>query len=244
MVKELIYTTGGRAFALVFRAIKVVRPRRPIHPRGVSLKGTLKRDGTVRSGISWIDSAGTDDVVGRFSRSVGLPGPFPDILGLAIRLAGDKPTDILLASTGRSVPARFVLRPRRNAGRATYTSMMPYRGSHGPVLLAAFPEAPDGGPAAGVRPNLHPGLGPGLPDLPAQLDLFRERLSAAGWELGLFYASPGGAWKRFGALHLSVDPAQRDTGIRFDPLLKPLPGAGIYSWARRLREPSYATARS
>lgn len=244
MVKELIYTTSGRAFALVFRAIKVLRPRRPIHPRGVSLKGTLTRDCAVRSGISWIDSAGTDDVVGRFSRSVGLPGALPDILGLAIRLPGEKPADFLLASTGRSVPARFVFHPRRNAGRATYTSMMPYRGSHGPVLLAAFPQTSDGGPATEVLRDSATGVGSALPDLPAQLDLFRDQLSVAEWELGLFFASPGGAWKRFGTLRLSVDPGQTDTGMRFDPLLNPLPGASNYGWTRRLREPSYTTARS
>ncbi len=227
MVKELIYTTGGRAFALVFRVIKAVRPRRPIHPRGVLLKGTLVRDSGADSGISWIDSAGTDDVVVRFSRSVGLPSVFPDILGLAVRVPGERPADILLASTGRSFPARFLLLLRKNAGQTTFTSMMPYKGSHGPVLLAAFPAEP-----SSVAP------------LPARLGQFRDQLAAAEWDLGLFHATPRGAWKRFGTLRLSADPPQVDTGIRFDPLLNSLPGAGIYGWARRLREPSYRTARS
>jgi hypothetical protein len=82
---------AGQAFAAVFRAIKAVRPGRPIHPRGVSLVGELTRTGAVgraaggipgaRSGIGWLDAAGTDHVQARFSRSLGLPEALPDILG-------------------------------------------------------------------------------------------------------------------------------------------------------------------
>lgn len=43
----------------------------------------------------------------RFSRSLGLPAPFPDILGLALRLPdGGRPADLLFPTTGLSVPGR------------------------------------------------------------------------------------------------------------------------------------------
>ena len=160
---------AGQAFAAVFKAIKGVRPVRPIHPRGLGLVGELTRHGMedravagmpgARSGISWLDTAGTDQVQARFSRSVGLPPAFPDILGLALRIGagaggmagssdigagagadaegmeGRQPADILFASTGWGFPARFLLLPKIDVGTAKFTTLMPYKGADGPVLL-------------------------------------------------------------------------------------------------------------
>jgi hypothetical protein len=227
---------AGRGLELVFRVLKVVRPRRPIHPEGVRLVGTLRRFPlTERSGIAWIDDGGSDEVCGRFSRSVGLPGMFPDIPGLALRLGGPEATsDILLSSTGAGVPGRFVLVPRFSAATGTLTSMMPYRGPSGPVLLGARTVPTDGRrTTSGIELRL-----------PLDPEGFRDVLRWQDWVLQLGWAPPTGRWVPFGTLTLGLDPVQDDTGLRFDPVLHELPGAGTYGWARRLREPSYRTARS
>ena len=54
-----------------------------------------------------------------------------------------------------------------------------------------------------------------------------------------------GEWQSFGRLRLGTDgPATAtDAPISFDPLLNTLPGLENYGWVRRLREPSYLTAR-
>jgi hypothetical protein len=54
-----------------------------------------------------------------------------------------------------------------------------------------------------------------------------------------------GDWKPFGVLRLESDgpTAALDAPISFDPLLNTLPGLENYGWVRRLREPSYFTAR-
>ncbi|MHA7263655.1 hypothetical protein ACX80W_10685 [Arthrobacter sp. TMN-37] len=144
---------AGGGFAGVFRIMKILRPVRPIHPHGVRLGGTLTVDGSATSGIPWLDTAGSTPVQARLSRSVGLPGPLPDIVGLAVRIpSGDAVADVLLASTGSSPVGRFLLVPRRDIARSPLTTMMPYRGERGPVLLAARTTGPDapGGPAVGV----------------------------------------------------------------------------------------------
>ena len=265
---------AGRGFAAVFRAIKAVRPVRPIHPRGISLVGELNLTGTAgraaaglpaASGIAWLDDAGTRQVRGRFSRSVGLPESLPDILGLALRTSGASGTtgdagaagegditgagdgadvgDVLFASTGWGVPGRFMLLPKLDVGTARFTTLMPYRGANGPVLL-------------GLRTLSLPGRATGRADTGGN---FKDSLGTGDWTLALHYATPAGRWVQAGVLHLraaapdagdtdgaGTDSAEgdgADTAIRFDPLKHPLPGAGTYSWARRLRERSYRAAR-
>ena len=87
---------AGRGFAAGFRAIKAVRPVRPIHPRGISLVGELTGtapraalggpSGSQRNQLARRLPA-RDRCEARFSRSVGLPESLPDILGLALRVA-------------------------------------------------------------------------------------------------------------------------------------------------------------
>ncbi|QYF91056.1 hypothetical protein [Arthrobacter sp. PAMC25284] len=217
---------AGVAFAAGFKALKVLRPDRPIHPVGVALTGTIDRQpeaGT--SGIPWVDTPGSDAVSARLSRSVGTPPGWPDILGLALRITTETgPADVLLASTGMSRPGRLVLTAHRHASNSKLTSLMPYKGSAGAVLLAARPEK----------------TGKWLPATP---DAFRRALGTAPWTLGLYYARPAGRWIRFGTLVLRLDPGTADLPTRFDPLEHSLPGAGTYGWARRLRKPSYEAAR-
>jgi hypothetical protein len=265
---------AGRAFAAAFRAVKAVRPVRPIHPRGISLVGELVLTGAAgraaaglpgASGISWLDDAGTCQVRGRFSRSVGLPESLPDILGLALRVsptsdtssragslgaggaddfdgAGDSADvgDVLFASTGWGVPGRYMLLPKLDVGTARFTTLMPYKGANGPVLV-------------GLRTLSLPGRATGRADTGGN---FKESLATGDWTLALSYASPAGPWVQAGLLHLRAaatatapgdaaagDGDAGDTAIRFDPLKHPLPGAGTYPWARRLRERSYRAAQ-
>ncbi|MFF1254971.1 SRPBCC family protein [Pseudarthrobacter sp. NPDC058329] len=218
---------AGRAFSALFRLLKVVRPDRPIHPKGIGLAGVLTRTGSSAepSGLDWLDSAGIDTVAARFSRSVGLPGGLPDILGLALRVTPSRgvppgraddagPADVLFASTGWQVPGRFLLQPRLDVTSATFTTLMPYRGRKGPVLV-------------GLRTK----------SLPA------GSVTSGDWILGLYWARPAGQWRQCGELRLQAAPEPADTPLRFNPLENQPPGAGTYAWTRRLRERSYRAAQ-
>jgi hypothetical protein len=225
-MKASVSRAAGAGFAALFKSLKALRPDRPIHPTGAALTGTIERSpGSNGSGIAWTDSPGSDAVEARLSRSLGTPAGWPDILGLAIRVPTDSgPADLLLASTGMSPAGRWFLLPRRDAGPGTFTSLMPYKGTNGAVLLAALPEP------SGQR-------------LPATPEAFRKALGTGTWILGLYHATPTGPWTRFGTLTLATDPNIDDTRTRYDPTAHPLPGAGTYQWAANLRAPAYATAR-
>ncbi len=102
-----------------------------------------RRGAVGRTGVAWLDEAGTDHVAVRFSRSLGLPAPRPDILGMALRIATQPGQfgDVLLATTGTGLLGRYVLLPTRRYGLRAYTSLFPYRTLAGPLLLAAIPTA-------------------------------------------------------------------------------------------------------
>jgi hypothetical protein len=215
---------AGRVLQGVFAAIMLVRRPRPIHSRGVILTGRMTWLGTsAPSGISWIDgapSAGTT-VTARVSRSVGLPAPLPDVIGLAMRMpTADGFADLELASTGIGVPGRFVLVPHRTPSRATFGSLFPYRGTSGPVLVCARPVSPT---------------------LPPDLAGIRDALTRESWRLRLYFTTPTSRWRVFAevALHTAPD----DDFLRFDALRHPLPGAGSYRWERLARQPSYRLAQ-
>lgn len=219
----------GRLLAAVFAGLKLVRPVRPIHPHGVALSGVLERTGTaVPSGIAWIDSAGRDDASGRVSRSIGLPHALPDIVGLALRVEVGAGADLFLASTGFGVPSRYLLRLLLRADRAHYTTVLPYRGGRGAVLIGARTLA--------------------APPLPARPRELADALSAGEWVLGMYHARPSGRWHRFGTLTLRLArdpgvPDDLDTDQRLDPMLHVLPGAAHYPWIAAVREPAYRVAR-
>lgn len=261
---------AGDAFALIFRALKLVRPDRPIHPKGTLLAGEVSRESLVlaeHSGITWIDRPGSQAVTARVSRSVGLPGVLPDILGLALRLhGGAHSADILFATTGWSLPARFALLPRRDLRKAAFTTLMPYKGARGPVLLGlktvylpgSEPPQTERSQQAGEPPSDAGAQEAGNP--PSNVQAQDAGAQPAGeWVLALYFARPLGPWVRFGTLRLravtaavpSSDgqlvpdaPTGMDTSLRFDPVRNVLPGARTYGWSRRMRERSYATARS
>ncbi|MFI7481343.1 hypothetical protein ACH9EU_02890 [Kocuria sp. M1R5S2] len=233
-----------------FAVLKQFRPDRPIHTVGVGLEGVLTRTGTGASGISWIDESGQDTVRARFSRSAGFPHGWPDILGLALRCpapvaegtdgspsertdgaAGEHTgapvgdcADILLATSGSGRLTRFVPTFHRRVPDGAFTSFMPYRGTNGPVLVAAR-----------SLPRAEP--------LPSRPDLFLASIAAEPWSLDLHWATPLGGWRRFGTVVMRPGRPVDQTE-RFDPLRNVPVGATNYGWTHCLREPSYELART
>ncbi|MBG6237889.1 hypothetical protein IWX78_000844 [Mycetocola sp. CAN_C7] len=215
---------AGRVLAVAFRILQRFRRPRPIHPHGVALSGTVRYlTSPARSGIAFLDhpAAAELPVSARVSRSLGVPAPLPDVIGLAIRWDGPSgPADLALASTGFGVPSRFWLAAHRSPSRARFTTLIPYRSDRGPVLLAARTIGPR--------------------DLPSEPRALATALTGTTWRLRLYHASPTGHWHPFAIVELRHSSTTVDTPDRFDPVRHQLPGSETYNWARRLREPSYA----
>ena len=73
---EMLATFVGTALGGAFFLLGTARGRKALHRRGEVLEGMIGRRGAVgRTGVAWLDEAGTDHVAVRFSQSLGLPGP-------------------------------------------------------------------------------------------------------------------------------------------------------------------------
>lgn len=132
--ERLVTGATGAALTAVFGTVARIRPAdKPLHPRGEQFHGVLHRFGAPTAwGVEWLDTAGTDAVLVRFSRAMGLPEPLPDILGLTLRVhLPDGAADLLFATTGTGPWSRFVLQPRRHR-HTNYSTLMPYRTPAGP----------------------------------------------------------------------------------------------------------------
>jgi hypothetical protein len=134
-------SAAGRLVAVPLAALARLRRGKPMHPRGALFDGMLERTGGGPAwGVPWLDDVATHEVVVRLSRGAGLPPPWPDLLGLAVRVPDpERPIDLLLSSTGRGPLLRWVPLPRRDAA-GTYTTIMGYRSDAGTLRIAAFPE--------------------------------------------------------------------------------------------------------
>ncbi|WP_299958941.1 phosphodiesterase [uncultured Modestobacter sp.] len=216
----LLIDAAGRVVARPLAVLARARGGKPMHPTGVAFPGRLERSGLRRTtGIAWLDGSGTDDVVVRMSRGAGLPRRFPDLLGFAVRVAGDPPVDLLLSSAGSGRWSRRVPVLRRDAA-CPYGSIMAYRSPAGPVWLTASPE------------------GAGVPSDRAGLVA-----AAPGLQVTLCAAIGDGPWEPFARITLGTPTDPPDPPVHFDAVLHPPPGLRADGPLARFRRPAYAAAR-
>lgn len=212
-------SVAGQGLGAAFRALGSLRRDRALHPRGATFSAVVLMTGNGRSGVPWLDEAGSTEVTVRVSRATGLPRPLPDIHGLALRVPGaaldrEGPADLLFADTGDSSLGRFLLEPRLRPDGGPMTTLLPYRSSRGPLLLRLVP-------GGGLRQD-----------------------GAAAASYALSCALGRGEWQELGEVVVGAllpEPVDR---VRHDPVLNLLPGTSQYGPVARLREPAYRRARS
>lgn len=128
----------------VFAVLSALRRKRVFHPIGVAFTGRLRFN---EAAEGWLPEALTDpkehDVVTRFSRGAGLPGPLPDVLGISIKIPGvcadGGDQDWLLASSGHDPITRHALIPSFDFLSRPYSTVLPYQCAGRLVTFGAFP---------------------------------------------------------------------------------------------------------
>jgi hypothetical protein len=215
---------AGRALAPLFALGARLRRGRPIHTRGLTLRGELRVHGAGPPvGVPLLDAAGAHGALVRLSRAAGLPAPLPDVLGVAVRVRpGGDPVDLLLSTTGMRPVLRRLLMPRRHVTRP-YGTLLAYRSQAGPLLLSLVPD--DGREVA------------------ADEAAVRRALREGPLRLALRCATPGGRWRRVGTLRLDGPAPAGEERTRFDPVRNPADGLRPARWWAALREPPYVAAR-
>ena len=160
----------------------------------------------------------------RFSRALGVPPPVPDFLGLAVRALDaygrGRHQDLLLASCLPGVAGMYAPWPAASFFGATFTSLLPYRGPRGRVLVGARVD----------------GSSRGRADALAELV---ERAERRDVRIRLVVAGARGRWREIGLLEVDGRlPNEEAEALRFHPLrsggdLRP---TGVLN---RLRGPAY-----
>jgi hypothetical protein len=208
-------SAGGQILRAATRFVTARPADKPLHPRGTVVRGTLRRSGAP-------GGPGSDDATG----------------AAWLDEAGE---DHVLVRQSRAVglprpaPDIFGLAVRVPAAG----------GGHGDLLFASTglgrltrftltaALSPYGRPMTTLLPYRTP-VGPVV--LSA---VFRDERTVS-----LAWARRAGSWHPFAELTLEESPvAEADAPVSFDPVHNVLPGLEIYPWVRRLREPSYSTAR-
>ncbi|WP_165970408.1 DUF1990 family protein [Actinomadura sp. 6K520] len=219
------------AFTRTFVLATRLRGDRPLHPEGLVFDATLSLNGTGQYwGVPFLDDAAEVRGHARLSRAVGLPTALPDILGLALRWPqADVPdgstAELLLATTGRSVLGRRLLRPMTRWSPAFYGSLLAYRVGDRKVLLGA--------------------VGQWEPAVPARLEALAHAVDERPLRFDLVVATEFGPWERFGELRLT-GPARGDDQqpMRFNPALHPIRELAPTGLLQQVRGPTYAAVQA
>ena len=181
----------SRPTAAVFGTLSRLRGRRAMHPEGVVVTATLAVPARGDLPRRWREMDGATGIV-RFSKSVGLPRGWPDVLGIALRFGTQ---DLLLASAGGAPAVQHLLRPAGAFDGAVFSSLLPHQ--------------------VGARADIVQATVAGLPTADEPLDAVR---AGAGATVTLTAVSLLGRRRALGVVRLGgevTDPAARH--VRFDP---------------------------
>jgi hypothetical protein len=208
-------TVGGRVLGAAFRAVALRSSARPLHPLGSVTGGRLRRHGAPPGG--------------RRSGAAWLDEPGEDAVLVRLSRSAGLPRplpDVFGLAVRVPVEAGPVdgagygdlLFSGTGSGRWTRFVLLPGRSASGHALGTLLPYRTPVGPVL----------------------LLARPLGETSFELS--WARGRDPWTRFATLELTGDVAE-DAPISFDAVRNPLPGLEVYPWVRRLREPSYASAR-
>jgi hypothetical protein len=214
----------------VFRLVATARGARAVHPRGRTFTATVHTVGGEWYGVPLFDRAGAWPALVRFSRGAGLPEPWPDVLGVALRVTGaggpGVDLDLLFSTTlGIGPGVRHVPGPGRHLA-GPYATVAGYRTRLGRRHFALLP-----GPA-------------GL-DLGTRQERLDAVAATGGAALLLASASRTGRWRALGRVVLDAPvPPAADAALQFDPVVRQVPGLAPDGLLQRVRAGAYAGSRA
>ena len=144
------FTIGG-----ALAGVAALRRGKAVHPHGAVYDAELVVEGP-KHGLEHTElfgRAGRRQALVRFSRSLGLPRPLPDLLGMSVRVPDaygpGRHQDFLMVSSVDAPVVHHVFVPAADVQQRPYSSSLPYRVGDGTFLVGAVPRAesprPDGG---------------------------------------------------------------------------------------------------
>jgi hypothetical protein len=198
---------AGVAVGAPLALIAAVRRAKAVHPHGAVYSARLivaPTDAAPRE-ARLLATPGENAALVRFSRSLGLPRPLPDLLGMAIRVldaygAGHHQDFLLVTSVDRPLLHHLFV-PASDVQQRPYSSSLPYRAGDQRFIVGALPD-------------------PDSPHPPGATELDRARTAAATGRMRfhLAIAAPMGRFQAVAELHVGEPLAAETDALRFSPL--------------------------
>lgn len=204
--RRLAVDAAGYAGGLVLAGLAAIRGGKAVHPHGAVYEAELvvpSHTGALGA-TELFGNPGRRAALVRFSRSLGLPRPLPDLLGMSLRVldayGADRHQDFLMVTSVDAPVAHHLFVPASDVQQRVYSSSLPYRAGDATFLVGAVPRR--------ESPRYHGGT-----------ELERLAAEAATGELA-FDLAVAEVWGRFRpAAELRVGdplPPEADS-LRFNP---------------------------
>src|SRR4051794_10473840 len=133
------------AAGTVMAALAAARRGKAVHPHGVVHRARVVVGGlpAAPQGARLLATPGEHEAFVRFSRSIGLPRPLPDLLGLSLRVLDaygpGAHQDFLLVTSIDAPVLHHVFVPAGGIDRRPYSSSLPYEAGGERFLVGALP---------------------------------------------------------------------------------------------------------
>jgi hypothetical protein len=145
MIERALGAAGGAVTGTVLAGVSALRRSKSVHPRGTVREATVTIAGgpAAPAASTLLSRPGEHRALVRFSRSLGLPHPLPDLLGMAIRVLdayGDGAhQDFLLISSADAPVLHHLFVPAAHVRQRPFSSSLPYAAGEDTVLIGALP---------------------------------------------------------------------------------------------------------
>ncbi len=224
---RLAVDVAGYGIGVVLAVLAAVRGGKAVHPHGIVYRARLTVDGTVDApSASRLFAAPAEHrVVMRFSRSLGMPRPIPDLLGVSLRVLDayghGAHQDFLLVSSIDVPVLHHLLVPATDVQQRPYSSSLPYRAGASTFVVGVIPDP--------RSPR---------PEGDDEFDRLARAAATGRLTFGLAIASLGGRFRRVGTLLVEDRLPPEADALRFNPFNC---GGGMWpvSLLNRLRDYAY-----
>jgi hypothetical protein len=136
----------GGAVGGVLALVAGLRRGKAVHPHGVVYTARLvvRGDSAAPRGSALLSTPAEHRALVRFSRSIGVPRPLPDLLGMSIRVLDaygpGSHQDLMLVTSADLPVAHHVFLPATDTQQRPYSSSLPYTAGGERFLIGAMPD--------------------------------------------------------------------------------------------------------
>src|SRR5215213_368308 len=135
---------AGLVIGGVLAGVAALRRGKAVHPDGVVHDAMLEVAGAPAAprSAALLSRPGEHRAIVRFSRSVGVPRPIPDLLGMSVRVPDaygpGRHQDVMLVTSVDLPILHHIFLPATDVQQRPYTSSLPYRAGDDLFLIGAL----------------------------------------------------------------------------------------------------------